>query len=55
LHDAGLQRRGREDRFKGFTNTLEAIGHGNKDVGHAAGLEIVEDLEPDLRATRKPW
>jgi hypothetical protein len=28
---------------------LEAVGHGDQDVGHAAGLQVVEDLHPELR------
>ena len=32
VHDAGLQRRGREDRPEGLGHAFEAIGDGDQDV-----------------------
>jgi hypothetical protein len=50
VHDAGLQRRGREDRAQRLADTLQAVGDRDQDVGHAAGLQVVEHLEPELGA-----
>ena len=50
MHDARLQRRGRERRAQRLWNAFEAIGDGDQDVPDPAGLEVVEDLQPKLRA-----
>ena len=47
VHDAGLQRRGRKHRLQRLGNPLEAIGHGNQDIGHAPVAQIVENLHPE--------
>jgi hypothetical protein len=48
VHDAGLQRSGREHRRQRLGNALEAVGDGDYDVGHAACLEVVEHLHPEV-------
>ena len=50
MHDTGLQRGSREDRGQCFRHALQTVGDGNQDVGHAARLEIIEDLHPELGA-----
>ena len=50
MHDAGLQRGRREHRGQGLGHALQAVGDGDQDVSDAAGLEIVEDLHPELGA-----
>ena len=50
MHDAGLQRGRRIDHRQCLGHALQAIGHRDQDVGHAAGLEVVEHLHPELGA-----
>ena len=50
VHDAGLQRGGREHRRQRLGHALQAIGDGDQDVVHAAGLQVVEHLHPELGA-----
>jgi hypothetical protein len=50
VHDAGLHRRGREDRLARFGESLEPVDAGDQDVVDAALLEVGEDLHPELRA-----
>ena len=50
VHDAGLQRGRRKHRRQRLGHALQAIGDGDQDVGHAPGLQIVEDLHPELGA-----
>jgi hypothetical protein len=40
----------REDRTQRFANALETVGNGARDVGDAAGHEVVEDLKPKFGA-----
>ena len=49
MHDAGLKRRGREHRTQRLWHAFEPVRHSNQDVLHATGLQIVEDLHPELR------
>ena len=50
MDDACLPGRRRECRSEGLWNALEAIGDGDQDVPDPAGLEVVDDLQPELRA-----
>ena len=59
VHDAGLQRRGREHRRQRLGDALEAVGDGDQDVGHAACLEVVEhatsqNLAPSVFSIHRP-
>jgi hypothetical protein len=49
VHDAGLQRGGREHRAQRLADALEPVGDADQDVGHTACLQVVEDLHPELR------
>jgi hypothetical protein len=50
VHDAGLQRDGREHRLQRFAHALQAIGDGNQDVLRATGFQVVEDFHPEFGA-----
>ena len=49
LHDAGLQRGLREHGAKGLGHALEAAGHADEDLAHAASLEVVDDVGADSK------
>jgi len=50
MNDARLHGRLREDRLDRLREPGEAVDARDQDVPHAAGLEVVEDLHPELRA-----
>ena len=50
VDDAGLHPRLGEHRFDRFGEPLEPVDAGDQDVLDAALLEVVQDLEPELRA-----
>lgn len=58
VNNASLQGRGREHRAQGLRYALEAVRDGNQDVGHAAGLEVVEafiqNLAPSVFSIHSP-
>ena len=50
MHETGLERRHRIRGLERFRHALEPIGHGDENVLAAAGPEVREDLQPELRA-----
>ena len=44
VHDAGLQRGGREYGAQSFRHPFESIGDSDQDVVHAPGLQVVDEL-----------
>ncbi len=51
-HDAGLHGRFWEGLFDGFREALQAITADKQDVLDTARLQLVHDLQPELRAFR---
>lgn len=50
MDDAGLQGGRRKHGYQCLGHALQAVGDGDQDVGHATGLQVVEDLHPGLGA-----
>ena len=50
VHQAGLDGRVRERRFDRLREAGEPVDADEQDVGHAAGLQVGEDVQPELRA-----
>ncbi len=50
MHDAGLNLRLGEGRLDRLGEASEAIDHGDQHVGHAAVLQVIKHLEPELGA-----
>ena len=50
MHDTRLDRRAREDRLDRLREPLQTVDAADQDVLDAAGLQVVEDLHPELRA-----
>ena len=48
VDDAGLDLRLRENRLDRFWKAAQAIDHRDQDIVQAAGLQLIEDLEPEL-------
>lgn len=48
MHDARLQGGRWKCGSQGVWNTVEAIRDGDHDVGDSAGLEVLEDLQPEF-------
>jgi hypothetical protein len=50
MHDAGLHRRAGVGRANRLGQSFQSVDHGDQGVLAAAGLEVIEHLEPELRA-----
>ena len=50
MHDASLHDGLREHRCDGLGEALEPVDDGDQDIVDAAGLELVDDLKPELGA-----
>ena len=53
VHDARLHDSLRVDRLDGFREAFQAVAAEDEHVLDAARLELVDDLEPELRALRR--
>ena len=52
MHQAGLDGRVREGRLDRLREAGEPVDADEQDVGDAAGLQIGENVQPELRALR---
>jgi hypothetical protein len=52
VHQAGLDGRVGERRFDRLREAREPVDADEQDVGDAAGLQVGEDVQPELRAFR---
>ena len=50
MHQAGLDGRVRERSFDRLREAGEPVGADEQDVSHPAGLQVGEDVQPELRA-----
>lgn len=50
MYDASLHDGLREHRCDGLGKALEPVDYGDQDIVDAAGLELVDDLKPELGA-----
>jgi hypothetical protein len=50
MHQARLHRRVRERRLDRLDEAGETVDADKQDVGDAAGLDVGQDVQPELRA-----